>query len=78
MSPGMIGFFFGVAVGGLGAILLIGFLFLVGTRENLGEEIHQVGNGPPIPPDAKVEPPGFGPELARWGTLRRRFSATRS
>ena len=78
MSPGMIGFFFGVAVGGLGAILLIGLRFLVSTRENLGEEIHKVGNGPPIPPDAKVKPSGFGPELARWGTLRRRFSATRS
>ncbi len=78
MSPGMIGFFFGVAVGGLGAILLMGLLCLVSTRENLREEIHQVNHGPPIPPDAQVKPSGFAPELARWGTLRRRFSATRS
>jgi hypothetical protein len=69
MSPAMIGFFFGVIVGGLGAIFLIGLLFLICHRENQKEEIHKAGSGPPLHPDAKLKPIGSLAGLA-WGALR--------
>jgi hypothetical protein len=54
MSPAMIGFFFGVVVGGLGGIFLTGLLFLVRERKNQGEEILEMGEDFPIPAAAET------------------------
>ncbi len=78
MSPAMLGFCFGVVVGGLGAVLIIGLLLLFSNRENLREEVHPAGNVLPFPPDTRVRSSVGNPALAKWGTLRRRvFSTTR-
>lgn len=43
MNPPMIGFFFGVVVGGAGVILAIGIIFLVKEREK-GKNIQKIPN----------------------------------
>jgi hypothetical protein len=56
MSTEMIGFFFGVVVGGFGGIFLLGLFFLVKERVSQGDEIREIGEGFPIPSVAEVRP----------------------
>jgi hypothetical protein len=54
MSTGLIGFFFGVAVGGFGGIFLLGLFFLVKERVSQGNEIREIGES--FPSVAEVRP----------------------
>jgi hypothetical protein len=68
MNPAMIGFFFGVVVGGLGVTLLIGLLFLDREPKEKAKDIQTIGNGFHIASTAKFKMSRAFQAL--WGTLR--------
>ena len=68
MNQGMIGFIFGVVVGGLGVTLLIGLLLLDREPKKKIKDINRLGNGLHNASNAKVK---MGRALyALWGNLR--------
>lgn len=74
MSPAMIGFLFGVVVGGLGGFLLIGLLLM--CRERKGQEqIHEAENVPLIHSDTGIRLSGSGAVPHGWGTLPAAFES---
>jgi hypothetical protein len=68
MNSAMIAFLFGVVVGGLGAILLIGLLFVNRENEKNVKDIHKIGNSLHGASIAKLKMDRVLQAL--WGTLR--------